>query len=253
MEKIIVANLKMNLISHEERTRYLKMLRKALTGKDFSGRELVFCPPFVHLEYFSKELKGNKNLKLGAQNVFWEKEGAYTGEISPLQLKDLGVEYAIVGHSERRYILGERDSAINKKVLALLKNNLRPILCIGETSEEKELNQTAQVITRQLELGLKGIRPGFLENLVIAYEPVWSVGTDVIPLSNEVMSAKLIIRKVLTGKWGRKYTEKVRIIYGGSVSGQTIEELCVKPQMDGVLVGRQSLYPAQFIKIAEKC
>lgn len=268
MKKIIVGNLKMNLLSIREREEYLARMKKAISKKNLQNVEIVLCPPFIHLEAFNKNLgkkiypiKSPKNrgvtmsqfngVKLGAQNCFSEKQGSFTGEISPVMLKNLGCEYVILGHSERRRYQGETGDEISLKVISSIKNGLIPILCIGEKKEERESGKTAEIISRQVIESLSRIRPAMLEKIVICYEPVWSVGSDNVPTGNQTMEARLIIKKVLVEIFGKKFAQKARIIYGGSVSVKFVNQACVEPGMEGVLVGRESLTPNEFIKIAE--
>lgn len=239
----------MNLLSIQEGEQYLKSFKKELASKKLTEIEIVLCPPAVHLENFSKVL-GNKVL-LGGQNCFWEDRGSYTGEISPLMLKNLGCEYVIIGHSERRKYFSENNQSINQKVLASLKNGLSPIICVGETKVERQSGETLQVIARQISEAFSGVSVGKLEKIIVAYEPIWSVGTDVIPTSNEIMEAKVLIQKILSRDFSKKYTEKIRIIYGGSVSGATVRQACIESGMEGALVGRESLTPREFLKIAK--
>jgi triosephosphate isomerase (TIM) len=248
MQKIVIGNLKMNILSPAERERYLDYFKKELEGKKLKNVELVICPPYVHLEKFKESRI--KKMRLGGQNMFWADKGSFTGEISSLMLKNLGCEYVIIGHSERRRYFCEKDEEINLKLNSALKNYLKPILCVGETRVEKENNEILRVITRQIENAFKKISRSKIEDIIVAYEPVWAVGTDIVPTSNEIMEAKVLIKKTLANIFGVKYAEKVQIIYGGSVSSQTAYEVCVQPGMDGVLVGRESLTPHEFVKIA---
>ncbi|KKP80105.1 MAG: triose-phosphate isomerase [Candidatus Moranbacteria bacterium RIFOXYA12_FULL_35_19] len=249
MNKLIVGNLKMNILSQTERERYLNSLQKELVGKKINNCEIIICPPFVHLEGFRKAKI--KKIILGAQNMFWEAKGSFTGEVSPAMLKDFGCEYVILGHSERRRYFCERDEEINLKIISALKNNLKPIICVGESKQEKEDNQTLSVISQQVKSALEKVSRTKAENLVIAYEPIWSVGTDEVPKENEIMEARVLIFKILTGLFGVKYAQKVKIIYGGSVSVFTVKQVCLDPGMDGALIGRESLTPYEFVKIAE--
>jgi triosephosphate isomerase len=250
MKKMIIGNLKANILSLEERERYIESLKKGLAEKKMKNAEMVICPPFVHLEYFSKNVK-NKTVQIGAQNVFWEDRGSFTGEVTAPMLKGLGIEFAIVGHSERRSYFGETDEAVNRKVKNLLKKNITPIICVGETKAEREGTGMKEVITAQILDALDGIPGGKLEKIIIAYEPIWAVGTDVFPSSNEVMEARILIKKILIERYNVKNAERVRILYGGSVNPKMTKQVCLEPGMDGVLVGRASLAPADFLKIAE--
>lgn len=239
----------MNLISVEEREKYLDWMRKELAGKMFNQTEIVLCPPFVHLEGFAG-IKGKK-VSLGAQNVFIESRGAYTGEISPLMLKNLGCDYVIIGHSERRRYFAESDEEINMKISVALKTGLSAVLCIGETKKEREDGQVLEIITKQLEGALFGISRSKAEHIIVVYEPVWSVGSDDIPTTNEIMEARLIVKKILIKLFSKKYAEQVAIVYGGSVNVKNIHQVCLDAGMDGALIGRESLLPNEFVKIAE--
>ena len=239
----------MNLLSPQERERYLTCLAKELQGKKIKNSEIILCPPFVHLEAFGK-IK-NKNIKLGAQNVFSEDKGSYTGEISPTMLKNFGCEYVILGHSERRRYFSENNEDINLKIVAAIKNGLRPVLCLGETKAEKESDLTLQIIGKQVQECLVGISRTKLEQIIFVYEPIWAVGSDLIPSANEIMEAKVLIRKILVEMFGQKYIKNIQILYGGSVNCKNSKEVCIAPELDGVLVGRESLVPHEFIKIVE--
>ncbi len=248
--KYIIANLKMNLLSPQERERYLVSLAKELQGKKIKNSEIILCPPFVHLEAFGK-IK-NKSIKLGAQNVFSEDGGSYTGEISPTMLKNFGCEYVILGHSERRRYFSENNEDINLKIVAAIKNGLRPVLCLGETKAEKENEMTLQIIEKQIQECLVGVSRTKLEQIIFVYEPVWAVGSDLIPTANEIMEAKVLIRKILVEMFGQKYIKNIQILYGGSVNCKNSKEVCVDPGLDGVLVGRESLIPHEFMKIVNE-
>lgn len=249
MKKIVVGNLKMNLLSVDERERYLKNMDKELARKKFMDTEIVLCPSFIHLEAFRKWK--NKKIKRGAQNIFFEDKGSYTGEISGAMLKNFDCEFVIIGHSERRKYFNEGDEMINKKIAAALKNKLNPILCVGETKEEKDREAMLAVITRQIKSAFENISRFDAKHIIIAYEPIWSIGTDDIPTANEIMGAKLLIKKILYEIFGRKYADEILILYGGSVNVKTAKQTCLDSEMDGVLIGRESLTPREFIKIAE--
>ncbi|HPN96478.1 MAG TPA: triose-phosphate isomerase [Candidatus Moranbacteria bacterium] len=249
MGKMVIGNLKMNILSVSEREQYISNLKKELGKKEFSKTEIVVCPPFVHLESFGKNI--GQKVKLGAQNMFPQREGSFTGEISPAMLKNIGCEYVILGHSERRKYFDETDKEINLKVVEALKIGLKPVVCVGETKAEKEANQILRVLTKQIKEVLAGISRTKAEQITIAYEPVWAVGTDIVPTSNEIMEAKLLIKKILISIFDKKYAGMTKILYGGSVNSKTVLEVCVDPAMDGVLIGRESLIPYEFVKIAE--
>lgn len=248
--KLIIGNLKMNLLTPAERDRYLESFQKELANKNLENLEIVLCPPVLHLDVFAEKIAG-KNVAVGAQNIFWDDRGSYTGEISPLMVKNFGGQYAIVGHSERRKYFGETDEMFNVKIKAALKNDLAVVFCVGETAEEKKMHQTSEVITQQLEKGLNELPLMKINKLVVAYEPVWAVGSDEVPAQDEIMLVRILIRKILIAKLGEEYANKIKILYGGSVNARTAEDVCLKPGMDGVLVGRESLIPVEFLRIAE--
>ena len=225
--------------------------KNEIKGKVMKKAEIVICPPSIYLESFVNNLQ-TKTVSIGAQNILWENKGSYTGEISAPMVKNLKANYVIIGHSERRKYFGETDEKVNLRVKSALKNGLTPVVCIGETKDEKNMDQTMDVIIRQIREGLGDMSRTQLEKIVFAYEPVWAVGSDKIPSSNEIMGAKLLIKKILTERYGPKYVEKVRILYGGSVKPNLVKQVCIEPEMDGVLVGRDSLAPHSLIKIAQE-
>ncbi|OGI17399.1 MAG: triose-phosphate isomerase [Candidatus Moranbacteria bacterium RBG_19FT_COMBO_42_6] len=237
----------MNLINLQERERYFRLFEKELAGKKFSKVEVILCPPFVHLESFKKWI--GKKIKLGAQNMFAEPKGSYTGEISPLMLRNFGCAYVILGHSERRRYFSEKNEEIGLKVVSALKNGLIPVICVGETKVQREEHKVLDVITEQVAKALLNISRTKAGQLVIAYEPVWAVGSDLTPTAHEIMEVKVLIRKILVALFGNKYADEVKILYGGSVKAATVKEVCLDPGMDGVLVGRESLTPHEFLKI----
>ena len=247
---MIVGNLKMNILTSAERDRYSESFLKELQAKKFSGIEIMVCPPILHLENFVEKFK-NEKVSVGVQNFFWEDRGSYTGEISPLMARNFGADFALVGHSERRNYFGETDLIFNAKIKAALRNDLNVIFCVGETEEEKKAQKTNDVIEHQIKIGLKEIPSNKIGKITIAYEPVWAVGSDLIPAEDEIMSVRILIRKTLIAELGKEYAEKIRILYGGSVNSRTVEQVCVKSGMDGVLVGRESLIPNEFLRIAE--
>lgn len=250
MGKLIVGNLKANILSSQEREIYISSFKKILAQKKMKDLKIVLCPPFVHLEYFAKNIK-SQSVKIGAQNAFWEGSGSFTGEITPAMIKGVHGEFVIVGHSERRRYFHETDEIANAKMRLIFKSGLRPIYCIGESREERNNGETKQVITRQIQEGLKGLSPVNLEKIIFAYEPVWAVGTDVVPSSNDILEVKILIKKIIVEMYGIKEVEKIIILYGGSVKAKTVKQVCLDPKMHGVLVGRESLNPSEFLKIAE--
>lgn len=207
--------------------------------------EVVVCPTFVCLPDVVKAAKGS-NIKVGAQNVHFEEKGAFTGEISPGMLEALGIDYVIIGHSERRQYFNETDLTVNKKLKASFAHNLIPILCVGESLDEREANKTEEVIGRQIKLDLEGLSSEQIEKLVIAYEPIWAIGTGKTATADQANDTIAFIRKCIANLYGDEVAEKTRIQYGGSVKPSTISEQMSKSDIDGALVGGASLIPADF-------
>ncbi len=210
--------------------------------------EVVVCPTFVALDAVVKAAKGT-NIKVGAQNVYFEEKGAFTGEIAPNMLEAMGVDYVIIGHSERRQYFNETDESVNKKVKAVFAHNMVPILCVGESLEEREANITEEVIGRQVKLDLAGLTNEQVENIVIAYEPIWAIGTGKTATSDQANETIAFIRSVVADVYGKETAEKTRIQYGGSVKPSTIAEQMAKSDIDGALVGGASLVAADFAAI----
>lgn len=249
MRKIIIAgNWKMNKTS-QEALHFLDDLSESV--KTQNKVETVICPTYLCLDKMSDKLK-NSNIKLGAQNMYWEKNGAFTGEVSGEMLKDSGCEYVIIGHSERRQFFFENDISVNLKVKKALEIGLKPIMCVGETLEERENNKTDEIISLQVENGLKGLniisKSG---SLVIAYEPVWAIGTGKTCKSEEANRVIALIRNTLKKIFGTSVSENVRILYGGSVKPDNIKELVSMSDIDGGLVGGASLEAKSFEKLVE--
>ena len=250
MRKLIVGNLKMNLITVAERERYLESFERDFEKLSKNEVDIVLCPPAVHLEKFAEKLK-LENVFVGAQNIFWEQRGSFTGEISPLMVKNIGCQHVIVGHSERRKYFSETDEIINAKIKMVLQDKLVPIICVGESQEERRLGDTAKIIVAQINKSLIDIPISKIAEVVFAYEPIWAVGSDVIPTSDEILEVRITIRKLLVEKYGVSVAEKIKILYGGSVNSKNVVQVCIEPKMDGVLVGRESLIPNEFLKIVE--
>ena len=241
----IAGNWKMNTTVTEAEKLVLEMLEKL---DRIEGVEKVLCPPFVSLVAVNMMLQGS-SIRLGAQNMNFENEGAYTGEISPLMLIEL-CEFVILGHSERRWYFGETDEMVNKKVKAALANKLKPILCIGERLEENEAGKTEAVIDRQVTAALDGV--GSISDLVIAYEPVWAIGTGKAASGKQAAATIQFIRDILAKLWNKSIAQDLRILYGGSVTGTNITEFLSHPGIDGALVGGASLKAEEFVSIAEQ-
>lgn len=241
---IIAGNWKMYNTPSKTRA-LIEELKPLVAG---SRSEVVVCPTFVCLQA-AKEAAAGTNIKLGAQNLFWETEGAFTGEISAEMLKEVGVEYVIIGHSERRQYFGETNENVNKKTLFALKNGLIPIVCVGETLGQREQGITMELVETQITTGLAGINDIEPENLVIAYEPVWAIGTGKTASSKDADDVIRHIRSVLRKLFGENFASKVRILYGGSVKGDNAAELMNMPDIDGGLVGGASLKAKEFSRI----
>jgi len=214
------------------------------------GVDIVLCPPFTSLMVVSILLEGT-GIYLGAQNMYWEKEGAYTGEISPLMLKDL-CQFVILGHSERRKYFNEADQDVNQKVKSALGHNLTPIICVGETLEENEAGRATEVIIRQIKAGLADVILSDRNQLVIAYEPVWAIGTGRAATADGVeLIIRNVIRPVTAGILGESIAQAMRVLYGGSVNAGNAAEFFQKPEVDGALVGGASLKVEDFVRIAQ--
>jgi triosephosphate isomerase len=244
---IIAGNWKMNK-TIAEAAALVQTLREALAAAAVEQVEIVVCPPFVTLAAVKEALAGTK-IGVGAQNVFWEEKGAYTGEISPLMLQGLA-QYVIIGHSERRQYFGETDATVNKRVLAALAHDLTPIVCVGETLAQREAGETAMVVSTQVTNGLNGLTPEQAGSIVIAYEPVWAIGTGRASTgedANAVVAQN--IRAPLSKLFGENVAQGVRVQYGGSVTPANIEEFMGAPEIDGALVGGASLKAADFTAI----
>ena len=221
-------------------------LKKALQSTD--GVEVAVCPPFTALEQVAEILKGTE-IKLGAQNLFWEEEGAFTGEVSPLMLKDVGCEYVIIGHSERRQYFKETDEQVNRKVQTALAHGLKPIVCVGETLEQREAGKTERLVESQVQKALSGVEQARVPEIVIAYEPIWAIGTGRSSNGNDANQVIGLIRKTIAGIFNTETAEKVRIQYGGSVKPQNIKEFMDETEIDGALVGGASLQVDSFKSI----
>ncbi len=240
---IIAGNWKMNNTIKEG----LQLVEEIKNSKLKENVEVVLCVPFVSLVEVKKALE-NTDIKLGAQNMHWEESGAFTGEISPLMLKEIGVDYCIIGHSERRQYFNELDFTVNKKVKSALLHGIKPIVCVGETLEQRESNIEKEVVKSQLLAALEDVEKKDIENIVIAYEPIWAIGTGKTASSDDANDMIGYIREVIGQKYGDE-KEKVRIQYGGSVKPNNIKELMDKPEIDGALVGGASLKAKDFVDI----
>lgn len=241
---LIIANWKMNY-GVEESLAFIESFQETTRA---GGVEVVICPPFTSLDSVASTLK-NKVASLGAQNCHFMEAGAFTGEISPVFLKELGCRFVLLGHSERRHIFGETDEQISKKVKAVLKQGMTSVLCVGEKLEEREASKTWEVIEAQLKASLSDVSPDAMKNIVVAYEPVWAIGTgkNATPqMANEVHQ---LIRKWIDENKGRTVAEGVRILYGGSVNEANAVDLMKEPDIDGLLIGGASLKIGIFNQI----
>jgi len=212
--------------------------------------EIVVCPPFTCLSEVAEVLY-DSNIKLGAQNVHWQQEGAFTGEVCVKMLKDAGVNFVIIGHSERRQYFAETNENVNKKVRAVLAAQLTPIMCVGETLAEREAGKTFNVIKEHIEKGLEGIESDIIEDVVIAYEPVWAIGTGKTATPSQAQEAQKYIRDLLSKMYNKDVAGAIRIQYGGSVKPENITELMRQPDIDGALVGGASLDLKSFTSIVK--
>lgn len=246
MKPLIVANWKMNPASLKEAEELFDSVKKGI--ENIKDVEVVICPPFIYLPAVAS---GGGGFAIGAQNCFWEEKGAFTGEVSAAMLKNLGIEYVIVGHSERRKYFKETDEEINKKVKAVLTAGLKTILCIGESAEERKNNRKNEILKSQLEKDLDKITQQEIKNIVIAYEPVWAIGTGDNCSVEETTDSIKFIRQLISEFYNKEISENIRIIYGGSVSSQNSADYIKKAGANGLLPGGASLKANEFIKIVE--
>lgn len=242
---IVAGNWKMNFTPSQAGVFVDKCVNMLL---DIERAQVIFCPPFTALERVKNALSSTRH-GLGAQNCHWEPKGAYTGEISLEMLIDIGVQYVIVGHSERRHIFGEQDAWINRKINAILETSLNPIFCIGETLDERNAGRTEDVIRNQLTQGLKSVTD--ISRIIIAYEPVWAIGTGVTATPAQAGESHAIIKQTIRSLYGYDALESLHILYGGSVKPSNAAELIATPGVDGFLIGGASLKAEDFSDIAK--
>lgn len=242
--KVIAGNWKMNMLPNEA-MEYIDSLSKLV--KD-SENEVILCVPYTDLFYCLMSAQ-DTNIKIGAQNMHFAEKGAYTGEISGKMLKSIGVEYVIIGHSERRQYFAETDETVNKKIKAAFANELKPIVCVGESLEQREEGKTKEVITTQTRLALDGLTAEQVENTIIAYEPIWAIGTGKTATSEDANNSIKEIRDEICKIYGQMTSERVIIQYGGSVKPANAKELFSTSDIDGALVGGASLKPEDFAGI----
>lgn len=246
-KKIIAANWKMYKTPAESRA-FMDAFVPLV--KDHTRDEIVICPPFVDIAAVADAAKGTK-IKVGGQNLYWEKEGAYTGEISGAMLIGAGCEYVIIGHSERRQYFGETDDTVNRRLEVALEAGLSVILCVGEVIEEREAGLTEDVLRRQCNRAFRGIGNKKAAKMSIAYEPVWAIGTGKTATPEIAEEAHLVIRGETEAMFGKEFAGQLRILYGGSVKPENATSLMTQPDIDGALVGGASLKPDSFAKIVK--
>ena len=243
-KKVIAGNWKMNMLPNEAISFITELEKKVKNTQN----EVILCVPYTDLFYCLLTAQGT-NIKIGAQNMHWEKSGAYTGEISGEMLKTIGVEYVIIGHSERRQYFAETDETVNKKVKAAFSYGLKPIVCVGETLEEREAGKAQEIITTQTKLALEGLTQEQVNHIIIAYEPIWAIGTGKTATAHDANEAIKQIREKVEELYGKEVAQQVIIQYGGSVKPSNAKELFETSDIDGALVGGASLKVEDFEKI----
>ena len=243
-KKVIAGNWKMNMLPNEA----IDFIDQFAPLVKNTENEVILCVPYTDLFYALLHVQGT-NIKIGAQNMHWEESGAYTGEVSGKMLKSIGVEYVIIGHSERRQYFAETDETVNKKIKSALSNGLKPIVCVGETLEQREQGITKNIITDQVEKALEEISAESLKDIIIAYEPIWAIGTGKTATKEDANKTIKQIREKIAEKYGQNVADGVIIQYGGSVKSSNAKELFEMSDIDGGLVGGASLKPDEFSKI----
>ena len=243
-KKVIAGNWKMKMLPNET-IEYINSFSKLVENTD---NEVILCVPYTDLFYALMTAQGT-NIKIGAQNMHFAEKGAYTGEVSAKMLKSIGVEYVIIGHSERRQYFNETDETVNKKIKAAFENELKPIVCVGETLEQREEGLTEEIITTQTRLALEGLDAEQVKNVIVAYEPIWAIGTGKTATSEDANNSIKAIRAEIRKIYGDDVAENVIIQYGGSVKSSNAKELFETSDIDGGLVGGASLVPEEFSKI----
>ena len=242
--KVIAGNWKMNMLPNEA-IEYIQNFENLVKDTE---NEVILCVPYIDLFYCLMNAQGT-NIKIGAQNMHWKENGAYTGEVSPKMLKSIGVEYVIIGHSERRAYFAETDETVNLKIKAAFENELKPIVCVGESLDQREAGKAEEIITTQTRLALEGLSNDQVKNTIIAYEPIWAIGTGKTATSDDANDAIKAIRAEIAKIYGNEVAEEVIIQYGGSVKSSNANELFTTSDIDGGLVGGASLKPDEFAKI----
>ncbi len=242
---LIAGNWKMHKTG-EEAAQTVKQLKTLIAGA--SGVEVMIAPPFTALTLVAAELAGS-GIALGAQNMHWESQGAYTGEIAPDMLTAAGCRYVIIGHSERRQLFGETDASVNRKIRAAVAAQLHPVFCIGETEAQRDAGQTFSVLDKQVKNGLEGLFSQDLRSLVVAYEPVWAIGTGKTATTEQAQEVHAHIRRLIAEILDSDFGRDLRILYGGSVKPSNVKALMAMPDIDGALVGGASLEPETFSQL----
>ena len=241
---VIAGNWKM----HNTLAESAALIEALKTAGNKNNAEVIVAPSFTSLAKVAELAKGS-HIQVSCQDVHWEDKGAFTSAVSPVQAKDAGATHTILGHSERRSVFGDTDEILNKKVAAALRHGLTIIFCVGETLQEREANETIAVINAQLENGLKGYTAEDLKGLIIAYEPVWAIGTGKTATPDQAQEVHAAIRQFLADKYGQEYADATRILYGGSVKDSNVDEIMAQPDVDGALVGGQALLADKFTRI----
>lgn len=253
-KKIVAGNWKMHKTLEEGIFLAKEIILKLQTGNRKPETIVILCPPFVHLKSISEIINHQSsisNLHLCSQNCHWENQGAFTGEISPAMLKSVGVEYVIIGHSERRQFFQETNEMLAKKIIAVLKNNLRPIFCCGETLEQRNQNKQLHIVAQQLKESLFHLSKNEMEQVVIAYEPVWAIGTGLNATPEQAQEMHQYIRKLIAEQYNKELAENISILYGGSCKPDNAKSIFYQPDVDGGLIGGASLKADDFVKIIE--
>ena len=242
--KVIAGNWKMNMLPNEAMT-FIEQITPMVKN---TQNEVILCVPYTDLFYCLLGVQ-NTNIKIGAQNMHWEEKGAYTGEVSAQMLKSIGVEYVIIGHSERRQYFAETDETVNKKIKSALQHELKPIICVGESLEQREQGKQTEIITEQTRIALEGLEGNQVKKCMIAYEPIWAIGTGKTATSEDANEAIKSIRNEIRNLYGDEVANEIIILYGGSVKSENSKELFSTSDIDGGLVGGASLKPEEFAKI----
>ena len=242
--KVIAGNWKMNMLPNEA----INFIQELTPLVKDTKNDVVLCVPYIDLFYSLLHVQGT-NIKIGAQNMHWEEKGAYTGEVSASMLKSIGVEYVIIGHSERRQYFNETDETVNKKIKSALSHGLKPIVCVGETLEQREAGETEKIVTNQIAKAFEGIASEDLEKIIVAYEPIWAIGTGKTATKEDANESIKWIREKIVEIYGQQVADRVIIQYGGSVKSSNAKDLFEMTDIDGGLVGGASLDAEEFAKI----